>query len=113
VPRADRVDGRVVDEHVGAAEGLLRTRRDVLDGVGIADVGVHRDRLAPGAGDRVDRLAQPLGLQARGDDPRPTLGQQLRGGAADPGAGPGDDRGLARHGHRRILDRARQSGFGA
>ena len=48
------------------------------------------------------RLAQPVGLEADGDDARAALGEQLRGGAADPGRGAGDDRGLVGDRHQSV-----------
>ena len=103
MPRADRVDRGVVDQHVGAAERVARGVGDRLRGALVRDVDLDGDRLPAGRDDPVGHLAQPLALQTGGDDARTPCREQLRGRAADPRRRARDDGDPAFDGHASIL----------
>jgi hypothetical protein len=89
--RRERVDARVVHEHVDVAEVLQHRRGEAGDVVGRAHVAALREHVAAGRADQLLGLAR-VGHVGDGD-PETVRGEAPRVGLPDPHRGP------AYHGH--------------
>jgi hypothetical protein len=98
-----RVDAGIVEQHVETAEAVLDLAEQGGDRGLVGDVGGNRDRVAAGfRDDFVERFDA-----AAGDDERIAGFCQCEGdGAADAGAGAGDECDLASVGHKRSFQKS-------
>ena len=103
MPRADGVDRRVVDEHVGTPERFARRVGHCHRGARVGQVRIDGDRLTAGRRDHSDGLVQTLRLEPDCDDAGPACGEQLSAGAPDTGRGAGHHGSLPLDGHGPIL----------
>jgi len=94
-------DASVVDEQLDRPERLLDLFERGVDGVGVADVGAHRERVGAGRLDGCLRLLRALlvGGVAEGD-PVSVLGERDRSRAADAARRAGDERDPGAHADR-------------